>query len=59
MTRELSISLLAAWLASWAAEERALDAAARANIFSAVTIGDHLALIRREREQLSPLLAAR
>jgi hypothetical protein len=56
MTRELAVSLLAAWLASWAAEERALAAAAVANLMPPSAIGSHRALLKREREQLVPLL---
>ena len=56
MTRELGLSLLAAWLVSWATEERALDAAARANLLSAPAIATHLARLRLEREQVAPLL---
>lgn len=56
MTREVAVSLLEAWLACWAAEERALDAAARARLMAPAAIGSHLAQIRHEREQLRPLL---
>ena len=59
MTRETAMGLLAVWLASWAAEERALDAAARAHDLPAVEIRAHLDTIRREREQLHPFLLAR
>jgi hypothetical protein len=57
MTRDLALSLLAAWLVSWATEERALDAAARANLLSAPTVATHLAHVRLEREQVAPLLS--
>jgi hypothetical protein len=58
MNRELALSLLAAWLASWAAEERALDLAALAQLMPPAAIGRHLAKIKREREQLGRLLPA-
>jgi hypothetical protein len=57
VTRELSISLQAAWFASWAAEERALAAAACARILPPAAVVDHLARMRSERERLSSLLA--
>jgi hypothetical protein len=56
VTHELALSLLAGWLASWAAEERALAAAAVANLMPRAAIVSHRALIKREREQLAPLL---
>jgi hypothetical protein len=55
MTREVALSLLSAWLASWATEGRALDAAGRANLLSPTTIAMHLAQLRLEREQVVPL----
>jgi hypothetical protein len=57
MTRELGLSLLAAWLVSWATEERALDAAARANLLSAPAVATHLAHLRLEREQVPQLFS--
>jgi len=57
MTREVALSLLAAWFGSWATEERALDAAARANGLPPATIAKHLARLRLEREQVPPLLS--
>ena len=56
MTNDLAVSLLAAWLASWSAEEHALAAAAVAKLMPPAAIGTHLATIRREREQLGPWL---
>jgi hypothetical protein len=56
VTHEAAVSLLAAWLSCWAAEERALAAAGSAHILSGPMIREHAALIQREREQLRPLL---
>jgi hypothetical protein len=56
MTPDLAVSLLAAWLASWSAEERALAAAAVAELMPPAAIGTHRATIKRERDQLGPLL---
>jgi len=56
MTRTTAVSLLAAWLSCWAAEERALAAAGEARILGGQTIREHRATIQRERELLRPLL---
>jgi hypothetical protein len=56
MTREVSLALLAAWLASWAAEERALSCAARDHMLTPVEVREHLDHIRDEREQVRALL---
>lgn len=58
MTREVAISLLAAWLGTWATEERALDAAARANLLPTDAVNKRRAVLRLERERVTPLLAA-
>jgi hypothetical protein len=55
-SRELAATLLAAWLASWAAEEHALQAAARDHILSPAFVHQHLDTIRTEREQVHALL---
>jgi hypothetical protein len=54
--RELAVTLLAAWLASWAAEEHALHAAARDHMVSSAFVHRHLDTIRTEREQVRALL---
>ena len=54
--REVAIALLAAWLASWAAEEHALQAAARDHSMSPVAVRRHLEAIHEEREHVRDLL---
>jgi len=49
--------LLAAWLASWAAEEHALQAAARDHMLSQVAVRRHLAVMHAERDRVRTLLA--
>jgi hypothetical protein len=56
MTYETTLTLLAAWLASWTAEERALQSAGLAKLMSPAAIATHLGLIKRERDQLGALL---
>jgi hypothetical protein len=55
--REPAIALTAAWLASWAAEEHALQAAARDHMLSPVAVHEHLNVMRAEHEQVRSLLA--
>ena len=50
------MTLLAAWLLSWAAEEHALRAAARDHMVSPAFVHRHLDTIRAEREQVHALL---
>jgi hypothetical protein len=57
LNHELAIALLAAWLTSWAAEEHALQAAARDHMLSRAIVHRHLDSIRAEREQVRGLLA--
>jgi len=57
VTREVALALLAGWLDSWAAEERALEAAERARVLEPQTIHDHLVHLRGERELVRPLLS--
>jgi hypothetical protein len=52
----MTLTLIAAWLASWTAEERALHAAGLAKMMSPAAIATHLGLITRERAQLGALL---
>ena len=56
VTYELTLTLFTAWLASWAAEERALHSAGLAKLMSPAAIATHLGLIKRERDQLGALL---
>jgi hypothetical protein len=55
--RETALRLLAAWLASWAAEEHALQAAARDHMLSPGAVHQHLAVMHAERERVRSLLA--
>jgi hypothetical protein len=55
--RELAIALTAAWLASWAAEEHALQAAARDHMLSPVAVHERLIAMRAEQEQVRSLLS--
>jgi hypothetical protein len=52
----MTLTLFTAWLASWTAEERALQAAGLAKLMSPAAIAMHLGLITRERAQLGTLL---
>jgi hypothetical protein len=54
--REVAIRLLAAWLASWAAEEHALQSAARDHMLSPAAIRTHLETIKAERDEVRSLL---
>jgi hypothetical protein len=56
VTYEVTLTLIAAWLASWTAEEHALQAAGLAKLMSPAAIAMHLGLIKRERDQLGALL---
>ena len=49
--------LLAAWLASWAAEEDALQSAARDHMLSPGAVRRHLAVMHAERDRVRSLLA--
>jgi hypothetical protein len=53
---EVAVTLLGAWLASWAAEEHALHAAERDHMLSPAVVHQHLDTIRAEREQVRSLL---
>jgi hypothetical protein len=57
VTRDVGLTLLSAWLSCWAAEERALAAAARNHDLPPAEIREHLAAIARERDGLRPLLS--
>ena len=52
-----AVKLLAAWLASWAAEEHALQAAARDHMLSLRAVRQHLAVMHAERDRVRSLLA--
>jgi hypothetical protein len=54
--REVALPLLAAWLTSWAAEERALSCAERDHMLSSGEIRRHRETMRHEREQVGRLL---
>ena len=55
--RDVAIALLGAWLASWAAEEHALRAAAFDHALSPAEMRRHLDAIKAERESVRELLA--
>ncbi len=55
--REVATALLAAWLACWAAEEHALQAAARDHSMSPAAVERHLQTVRSERAQVRALLS--
>ena len=57
LERETAPRLLAAWLASWAAEQHALQAAARDHMLSPRAVRRHLAVMHAERDRVRTLLA--
>jgi hypothetical protein len=56
VTYEMTLTLFAAWLACWTAEERALHSVALAGLMAPAAIAVHLGRIKRERDQLGVLL---
>ena len=56
LERETALRLLAAWLASWAAEQHALQAA-RDHMLSPRAVRRHLAVMHAERDRVRALLA--
>lgn len=52
----MTLTLFAAWLACWTAEERALHSVALAGLMAPAAIAVHLGRIKRERDQLGVLL---
>jgi len=57
LERTTAMRLLAAWRASWAAEEHALNAAARDHMLSPGAVRRHLAVMHAERDRVRSLLA--
>jgi hypothetical protein len=55
--QDVAIRLLAAWFASWAAEEHALQAAARDHMLPPAAVQQHLETIRAERARVGALLS--
>jgi hypothetical protein len=55
--REVAIALVAAWSASWAAEEQALQAATRGRMLSPTVVQRHLEVLRDERARVGALLS--
>ena len=53
----VAAALAARWFASWAAEEHALQAAARDRMLSPSTVQRHLEVIRAERARVGALLS--